>query len=210
MLKRTPSRNNRTYRRSKRSGRIQRPLWKWDSPHKRAIDRLALELKAEEGLLCWFHSGVTWQAVLPLIKRGTPVHVDKERTIRADGRRYIPDLTIRCKRTGQVLLLIEVWSTHAVSEAKRRAFAHESLPWIEVRAFQVLSRFRDRALPVLDWGGLPPTPPTQHALFDPISINQQIPAKTPIEIFLANWSQQLSERFAVPPYSNASAPRLPS
>jgi hypothetical protein len=139
-----------------------------------------------------------------------PVDVDKERTIRADGRRYVPDLTIRCKKTSQVLLLIEVWSTHAVSETKRRAFERERLPWIEVRASQVLARFRDRPLPVLDWGGLPPTPPTQYTLFDTVAKNQPTPAKAPLEVFFADWSQQLSERFAVHPYSNNAAPRLQS
>lgn len=207
MLKRKHPRHRRSYSRSKYPYRRTSYLAaKWGSPHKRAIDRLALDLQAEEGLLCWFHSGVAWQALLPIIDRGTPVQVEKERSIHADGRRYTPDLTVRCNRTGQVLLLIEVWNTHAVSEAKRRAFANAHLPWIEVRAIQVLSRLTNKPLPVIDWGGLEPNPPTQHHLFEcPTLTPQDAPGS--IERILASWTQQLGPRFAISPRSWKSVPR---
>lgn len=211
MLMRKRPRHLRSYLRSKYSH--QQPRYqasKWGSPHKRAIDRLALELRASEGLLCWFHSGVSWQALSEQITRGEQVNVEKERPVRAGGRRYIPDLTVRCATTGRILLLIEVWNTHAVSEAKRQAFAKAALPWIEVRASQVLSRLRSRPLPVLDWGGLDPTPPTQYCLFE-VSVQSVQIATDPVEEILASWVQQLGSRFALSPRSGKNCPpRCPS
>ena len=136
------------------------------SPHALAIRRLSLELQAEEGLLCNFHGGVTWRSVQPLLPPGTPVVVDRERPIRIAGRRYIPDLTVRSASSGRLLLLIEVWHTHAVSDRKRRAFAEDGFCWIEVKSWHVLGRHRRRPLPVIDWGGAGlPEAPNQGDLF---------------------------------------------
>jgi hypothetical protein len=138
------------------------------SPHRLAIRRLALELSADEGLLCHFHSGVAWRSFQPLLPRGAQVVVEHEQPIRAAGRRYIPDLTVRCARTGRLLLLIEVWHTHAVTERKRQAFAQAALPWVEVKSWHVLGRHRKWPLPVIDWGGPGlPDGPYQGLLFAP-------------------------------------------
>lgn len=140
------------------------------SPHALAIRRLSLELQAEEGLLCNFHGGVTWRSVQPLLPRGTPVVVDREKPMRIAGRRYIPDLTVRSASSGRLLLLIEIWHTHAVSDRKRRAFAEGAVPWIEVQSWHVLGRYRSRPLPVVDWGGAGlPDAPNQGQLFAPAS-----------------------------------------
>mgnify|MGYP000210959760 CR=1 FL=1 len=52
-----------------------------------------------------------------LIERGSRVIVEAERELRVAGRRLIPDLTLRCPKSGEIRLLIEVWHTHAVSVA---------------------------------------------------------------------------------------------
>ena len=136
------------------------------SPHALAIRRLSLELQAEEGLLCNFHGGVSWRSVQPLLPRGTPVVVDREKVIRVSGRRYVPDLAVRSVTSGRLLLLIEVWHTHAVSDRKRRAFAEGGFCWIEVKSWHILGRHRSRALPVIDWGGVGlPEAPSQGELF---------------------------------------------
>lgn len=196
MLKRKNLRRRRTYQRSKYTRQRSLSTIRWGSLHKRAIDRLALELRSGEGLICWFHSGVGWQDRLPVISYGAKVQVKKECAIYANGRQYRPDLTIRCDRTGKLLLLIEVWETHAVGERKRRAFAESLLPWIEVRPKQVLSRFRNKPLPVLDWGGLTLGPPTQYSLFErPRSLT--LTPKETIEEITASWKHLLGSRFAL-------------
>ena len=128
-------RNRRSRQRARQTSRKPRsPRRLGPSIHQRAISRLSLELRATEGLHCWFHSGVSWRAYQHLIERGSSVIVEAERELRVAGRRFIPDLTLRCPKSGEILLLVEVWHTHAVSVAKRRAFAAQGLPWIEVRA----------------------------------------------------------------------------
>ena len=96
------------------------------------------------------------------------VIVEIECPMVASGRRYVPDLKVSCARTGRPLLLIEVWLTHAVSPKKRRAYNAHGLPWVEVKSWHVLQRYRKRPLPVLDWGGAGmPDAPCQGALFEP-------------------------------------------
>ena len=98
--------------------------------------------------------------------RATLVVVDREKPIRISGRRYVPDLAVRCATSGRLLLLIEVWHTHAVSDRKRRAFAAGGFCWIEVKLWRVLGRHRNRPLPVIDWGGAGlPEAPDQGQLF---------------------------------------------
>jgi len=161
--------NARTRNRARRCHQRVQRRWRssvGESPHALAIRRLSLELHAEEGLLCNFHGGVTWRSVQPLLPRGTPVVVDREKPIRIAGRRYIPDLTVRSASSGRLLLLIEVWHTHAVSDRKRRAFSEGGLCWIEVQSWHVLGRYRSRPLPVVDWGGAGlPDAPNQGQLF---------------------------------------------
>lgn len=92
--------------------------------------------------------------------------VEIERPVVAGGRRYVPDLKVSCCQTGRPLLLIEVWHTHAVSPRKRRAYNAYGLPWVEVRSWHVLHRYRKRPLPILDWGGAGmPDAPFQGTLF---------------------------------------------
>ena len=152
------ARRQRTSRRSLGPGEV--------SPHQRAIHRLALELKAREGLMAMFHTGVTWQAFQPLVAAGEHVHVHQEQGLRIGRRRYVPDLTVRRSETGPILFVVEVWHTHAVSERKRQAFSEARIPWIEVLSWHVLLRKRKQALPILDWGGdALPLSPSQGDLF---------------------------------------------
>lgn len=137
------------------------------SPHQRAIYRLSLELKAREGLFGWFHAGVTWRALQPLVPAGASTWIEQEKGLRFGNKRYVPDLVVRRSRGGPIVLLIEVRHTHAVKGRKRTAFNQAGIPWIEVRSWHVLSRRRKQPLPVLDWGGgTLPQPPHQGALFE--------------------------------------------
>lgn len=155
-------------------GRLEFPLvdgWRCHaleparSLHWRAIDRLRLELAAEDGLLCRFHGGVGWRALGHLLPRGARVQTELEPTVRIGRRRFQPDLAVLCCRTGRPLLFIEVWHSHAVSQPKREALGARGVPWIEVLARQVLMRKRGQPLPVVDWGGPKlPEPPTQFSI----------------------------------------------
>lgn len=179
-------RNRRSRQRARQTCRKPRsPRRRGPTIHQQAISRLSLELRATEGLHCWFHSGVSWRAYQHLIERGSRVIVEAERELRVAGRRFIPDLTLRCPKSGEIRLLIEVWHTHAVSVAKRRAFATQGLPWIEVRAWHVVNRFRRQPLPVLDWGGINIDPPTQTDLFEIPPVQQGTGCT--IDNFMTNW-----------------------
>jgi hypothetical protein len=92
------------------------------TPHDRAIRRLAMELKAREGLMGLFHAGISWRALGCLVDLSTPVLVEHEKSIKIGHSRFVPDLVVRCPRTGRILLVIEVWHTHAVSGRKKAAF----------------------------------------------------------------------------------------
>jgi hypothetical protein len=128
---------------------------------------LRIQIQAEDGLFCCFHGGVDWRCAQNLLPRGSKVVVETERPVTAGGRRYVPDIKVLCARTGRPILLIEVWHTHAVSRKKRRAYNELGLPWIEVKSWHVLQRFRSRPLPILDWGGKGmPDGPFQGMLFD--------------------------------------------
>jgi len=135
-----------------------------ESAHRRAIDRLALELRAEEGLLCRFHSGLVDSTPKEVLARGTRCRVDLEQSRRIEGRRVVPDLTVRCARTDRLFFVIEVWHSHAVDACKRKAFEAGSIPWLEVRSLHVIWRRRGQALPVLDWGGFGGPAPCQGPL----------------------------------------------
>ena len=167
MLK--PSRKNtRRRNQARRSQRRARPTVSRESPHTAAIRRLRIELQAEEGLFCYFHGGVDWRCAQNLLPRGAKVIVEIERPVVAGGRRYVPDLKVSCARTGRPLLLIEVWHSHPVNPNKRNAYNAHGLPWVEVKSWHVLHRYRQRPLPVLDWGGAGmPDAPYQWALFEP-------------------------------------------
>jgi hypothetical protein len=102
----------------------------------------------------WFHGGVTWRGAMPLVKEGVHVVVRAEAQLNAAGRRYIPDLLVSCSKSGRILLVIEVWHTHAVSSTKRRAYRSEGIPWVEVRAWAVVCRRPGQHLAILDWGGI--------------------------------------------------------
>lgn len=162
----TTSRHSRRWhfaRRTQASRRMPDPL---GTPHQRAIRRLALEVAAREGLWGWFHAGVTWRSRGSLVDPKISVVVHTEQALKLGRRRYVPDLVVRCAKSDQILLVVEVWHTHAVSARKKAAFNSAGFPWIEVRSWHVISRFRKRPLPVLDWGGPGlPAGPEQYALF---------------------------------------------
>lgn len=182
-------RNRRSRQRARQTCRKPRsPRRPGPSIHQRAISRLSLELRATEGLHCWFHSGVSWRAFQHLIARGSRVIVEAERELRVAGRRFIPDLTLRCPKSGDIRLIIEVWHTHAVSVAKRRAFAAQGLPWIEVRAWHVVTRFRKQPLIVLDWGGINIDPPEQDDLFELAPERPMVGSR--VDHFMQSWQRQ--------------------
>ncbi|MDP3520634.1 MAG: hypothetical protein Q8S02_08425 [Hydrogenophaga sp.] len=134
--------------------------------HRRAINRIKMELMAGEGLMARFHGPVEWRCVKYLVMPRQSVKVQVETAVRLDGRRYVPDLLVRCPLTDQILVAIEVWETHAVSTHKRVAYQAAGIPWIEVRAYKAYARFRRRPLSVLDWGGIADVEsPCQYALF---------------------------------------------
>lgn len=161
------SRRRRAARQIQRRRRAASPQ---GSPHKRAIDRLAMELGAREGLMGLFHSGIEWRALMALIDPKRLVAVRREKSLPVGDRRLVPDLVVRCARTDKVLLVVEVWHTHAVTPRKKAAFLAAGYPWIEVRSWHVISRTRKKPLPILDWGGAGlPDGPEQLALFaDPL------------------------------------------
>ena len=113
-----------------------------------------------------FHGGVTWRTFRLLVSPATIVQVDREESLQIDGKRFVPDLVVRCRRTGNVILVVEVWHSHPVTAKKKAAFNSAGFPWIEVRSWHVLARHRRLPLPVLDWGGASlPTGPGQTDLF---------------------------------------------
>lgn len=137
------------------------------SPHRMAINVLREQLRAGHIVYGWFHGGVTWRGATPLIEKGVHVTVRAEAPLKAAGRRYIPDLVVNCANSGRLLLAIEVWHTHAVSAIKRLAYQSAGIPWIEVRAWAVISRRSGQRLPILDWGGIGPIEtPIQLGLFE--------------------------------------------
>ncbi|CAN7758166.1 hypothetical protein LJR130_006962 [Variovorax sp. LjRoot130] len=163
-------RNSRRRRNARRTHQNPRPQDPQGTPHDQAIRRLTLELRAREGLMGLFHAGVTWRALACLVDLSRPVVVEHEKSIKIGSSRFVPDLVVRCPQTDRILLVIEVWHTHAVSGRKKAAFQAAGFPWIEVRSWHVISRYRRRPLPVLDWGGAGlPIGPEQFGLFDLIA-----------------------------------------
>lgn len=150
----------------KSRGISQSTVFKLVSAHQSAIDRIRKELVAGEGLMGMFHGPVQWQGARYLVAPQQAVKVEMETSMRIEGRRYVPDLIVRCAHTNRLLLVIEVWETHAVSGFKRMAYLAAGIPWIEVRAYKAYARFRKRPLAVLDWGGIAEIePPSQQDLF---------------------------------------------
>lgn len=156
------------FRRSaRRTQRVRRPPDLQGTPHQRAIRRLARELKARDGLIGMFHAGVAWRAFTRLVNSNTALRVVTEKMMPIGGNRYVPDLVVYCQRTGRLLLVVEVWHTHAVSGRKKAAFHAANIPWVEIRSWHVLWRSREQALPVIDWGGPGlPDAPDQLTLFE--------------------------------------------
>ena len=162
-----PINRSRRWRAARRSHPARRPPGQRGSPHQRAIRRLVLEIKSREPLFGLFHSGVDWRAMASLVDASRPVRVEVERSLQLGKSRFVPDLVIRCARTQGILLVVEVWHTHAVSVRKRQAFAQAGLAWIEVKSWHVIQRHRRKPLPVLDWGGPGlPSAPIQFDMFD--------------------------------------------
>jgi hypothetical protein len=186
------SRSQRNARR-RRSSRLPIPYRQEISRHRAAIEKLRDVLLEGMVVIGRFHGGVSWRGFMPLVppKMRSQVVVDVEDRLNAAGRRYIPDLVVRCKRSGRLLLAIEVWDTHPVSPSKRQAYQDAGFPWIEVRAWAVACWRRGRPLPVLDWGGFSLLrSPTQHGLFESlVAVNLNNSDRPPRQFALRsrNW-----------------------
>ncbi|CAM5788092.1 hypothetical protein RFUL19S_02062 [Rhizobacter fulvus] len=184
-----------------RSSSVQRRRrlgWGGHPPHGLAIKRLQVALTTEIGLEARFHSGVDWCGLQRLLPDGGDHHVLRERPLMVGGRRCVPDLTVT-NSDGKILLLVEVWHTHAVDDRKRQAFAAKNLPWIEVRCWHVIARQFGQPLPVLDWGGLwQPAPPAQSdlhcALDQPFA--EAVQELTVFDVAAA-WQRRLGARLGV-------------
>jgi len=160
-------RHSRQRHRARRTQQNRPPRDPRGTPHERAIQRLAMELKAREGLMGLFHAGVTWRAFTCLVSLSAAVAVETEKSLTIGRSRFVPDLVVRCRHTQRILLAVEVWHTHPVSAKKKAAFHAAGFPWVEVRSWHVISRTRRQPLPVLDWGGPGlPQPPDQRSLFN--------------------------------------------
>lgn len=160
-------RHSRQQHRARRTQQNRRPRDPQGTPHERAIRRLAMELKAREGLMGLFHAGVTWRAFSCLVSLSAAVVVETEKSLKIGSNRFVPDVVARCLRTHRILLVVEVWHTHTVCAKKKAAFRAAGLPWVEVRSWHVISRTRRQPLPVLDWAGPGlPQPPEQRSLFN--------------------------------------------
>lgn len=77
-----------------------------------------------------------------------------EKGLLLNGRKWFPDLAVYCESTGALLLAIEVWHTHAVSGRKHASYLAAGIPWIEVKAWNVLERIGKKTVSVLDWGAI--------------------------------------------------------
>jgi hypothetical protein len=143
------------------------PLRTTPTAHKRAVRRLELEITCGEGLHCVFHDGtLSGKEPIAILQRGYESTVAVERGVRLNGARYVPDLLVLSRRTGVPLLAIEVRASHPVGIAKRAAYQHAGLRWIEVSALHTIRRYRRLPLCVEHWGGSGfPPPPEQPDLF---------------------------------------------
>lgn len=150
--------------------RHDRVLWPY-SIHKKAIELVHAQVQRGLGIPCLFHGGAQWSAMKSLLGGQGDALISQGASLHLNGRRWIPDLTVRCKKTGVLLLAIEVWHTHSVSRTKRAAYIAAGIPWIEVKAWNVLERVGKKTLSILDWGGIETVAsPEQWDLFD-----QQLP-----------------------------------
>ena len=174
------------------------------SIHRRAISLIQQELLAGKATIGRFHGGVEWRALQPLFSEGLLVTVRAEEPLKMAGHRYIPDLVVRCRATGRLVLAIEVWHTHAVSPSKRRAYQVACIPWIEVRAWSVICRRLGQALPILDWGGIVAVEsPCQLGLFGSAPIPLKVPER-PIAVFDVR-----SRHWQLPSRSHSFSPPTP-
>lgn len=124
------------------------------TPHQRAVRKLELELTTGEGLRCEFHDGFsTCPEQFELVRPAQPVVVDVERSRVIGGHRLVPDILIRCARSGVPLLAIEVCASHPLGERKRLSYSRAAITWIEVRALHTLNRFRRMPVCAQDWSG---------------------------------------------------------
>ena len=183
----------------------------WRSPHSRAVHELARCLRAGEEITCRFHSGVGWRGFGPLPVPATEFVVRIERPVGLSAKRYVPDLALSCPRSGKLLMLVEVWHSHAVNAAKRCAFNAAGIPWIEVKSWHVLGRRSTEPLPVLDWGGPGlPESPCQGSLFPPPApLEPPSSNDVTMQQFRDNWDRSLGSRFAPARISGCGAHSRP-
>jgi hypothetical protein len=175
------------------------------SIHRRAIDLFKQELLAGRVVIGRFHGGVEWRALQPLFAEGLPIIVRAEEPLKMGVRRYIPDLVVRCRTTGKLVLAIEVWHTHAVSSFKRLAYEVACIPWIEVRAWSVIYRRPGQALPILDWGGIEAVDsPCQWGLFDSAPTPLKVPERSKAVFSVRSRQWQLPTRSHSSPPPNHS------
>ncbi len=145
-----------------------------------------------------FHSGVAVRAISHLLPEDRRFFIERERPIRLLDRTTIPDLTVRCTRTHEILLVIEVWHTHAVDDAKRSRFASDDVRWIEVSCWHVIGRREDEPLAILDWGGFNDVLEPHQADLGSLAPRHVVATALGTTVFdvAASWQRRLAGRFA--------------
>lgn len=183
-----------------RSGgrRPRRRGWGGVRPHGEAIARLHRDLESDPGMRGCFHSGVAVRATSRLLPEDRRFSIERERPIRLLDRKTIPDLIVRCTLTHEILLVIEVWHTHAVKDAKRSRFASADVRWIEVSCWHVIGRRRDEPLAVLDWGGFDEVAEPHQAALVPLASPHVAATGLGTTVFdvAASWQRRLAGRFS--------------
>lgn len=148
-----PSRAMRSARRKRFQPRHERVRWPY-SIHEKAIKLFQAQIRKGNGIPCLFHGGAQWTGLKSLLDGHGDALISLGESLRIGNRRWIPDLTVRSRASGTLLMAIEIWHTHSVSPTKRACYLAAGIPWIEVKAWNVLERVGKKTLSILDWGGI--------------------------------------------------------
>lgn len=195
-----PSRATRSARRKHIQPRHDRVQWPY-SIHKKAIEVFQAQIRKGTGIPCLFHGGAQWTGLKSLLVGNGDALICLGASLRIGNRRWIPDLTVRCKATGTLLLAIEVWHTHSVSPTKRACYLAAGIPWIEVKAWNVLERIGKKTLSILDWGGIAGVEsPFQGELFEqavPKPVSNRVHQRMTFDLRSKDWPMPQASQHAL-------------